>query len=63
MLPFEHSRFIPKSCSVGSPCRIIYTACGFTALPAFALNRLSQFGETATATDGAYYAWVLLTDT
>ena len=22
-----------------------------------------QFGETATATDGAYYAWVLLTDT
>ena len=22
-----------------------------------------QFGETATATDGAYYAWILLTDT
>ena len=34
----NYSQFIPKPYSVGSPCRIIYTVCGFTALSAFGLN-------------------------
>ena len=34
----SYSQFIPKPYSVGSPCRIIYTVCGFTALSAFGLN-------------------------
>ena len=34
----RYSQFIPKSCSVGSPCCIIYTICGFAALPVFGLN-------------------------
>ena len=38
-LPY-YSQFTAKSCSVGSPCRIIYTVAGKTALPAFAVNQL-----------------------
>ena len=40
MICVDYNRLIAKSTSVGLPCRIIYTATGFTVLVAFALNRL-----------------------
>ena len=34
----KYNQFIPKLSCVGSPCRIIYTVCGFAVLATFGLN-------------------------